>query len=233
MTSSCGAFILDMDGTIVDNMAYHTQAWFAFFVELGIEMEQSRLARLMGSHTTPELLRQVLGQHISQAEIAKYSERKEIIYRAVYAPHLRAVEGVEQFLEKARRLGIPLAVATSAGARNIVFTLGGLNLLAYFDAIIGGDDVPQGKRGPQIYLATAEHLAVAPEQCLVFEDSRSGIDAAHRAGMQVVVIATDPQAEVFRVLPSVMDVVADFRMLEPASLVNTRPLPGTLESRGL
>lgn len=225
MTSSCGAFIFDMDGTIVDNMAYHLQSWLAFFTELGIEMEQSRLAQLMGSHTTPELLRQAVDQHMSQAEIARYSERKEVIYRALYGPHLRAVEGFELFLQEARRLGIPLAIATSAGARNIEFTLDGLGILTYFDTVVGGDDVPQGKRGPQIYLTAAELLAVAPEQCLVFEDSRSGIDAAHRAGMRVVVIATDSQAEEFRGLPSVIDVVDDFRELELATLVNTRPSP--------
>jgi beta-phosphoglucomutase len=212
------AFIFDMDGTLVNNMTYHTQAWLELFTELGIEMTANRLDRLMGSRTTPELLKHVLGQHISSAEVAAYSERKEVIYRAMYGSHLKAVEGVEAFLQDSRRLGIRMAVATSAGGRNIDFTLAGLGIRAYFDVIIGGDDVPQGKSGPEIYLTTAETLVTSPGQCLVFEDSRSGIEAAHLAGMQIVVVATDPRAEAFRALPSVIDLVNDFRGLEPARL---------------
>ncbi len=215
------AFIFDMDGTLVDNMAYHTQAWLELFAELGIEMAPGRLARLMGSHTTSELLRHVLGEGISGKEIARYSQRKEVIYRTIYGPHLSAVAGVHHFLREAQALGIPMAVATSAGRRNIKFTLDGLGLKASFDAIVGGDDVPQGKSGPQIFLTTAQRLDIGPGQCLVFEDSQSGVEAAHLAGMHIVVIATNPQAEEFRGLPSVLDVVSNFSGLDPANLVTT------------
>lgn len=217
LTSS--AFVFDMDGTLVDNMAFHTQAWLEMLAELGIEMTPGRLARLMGSYTTPELLRHVLPVSISRQDVGRHSERKEIIYRTIYGPHLRAVAGVHRFLREAQVLGIPMAVATSAGRRNIEFTLDGLGLNAYFDVIVGGDDVPQGKSGPQIFLTTAQRLDFSPGQCLVFEDSQSGVEAAHLAGMRIIVIATDPQAEEFRVLSSVLDVVSDFSGLDPASLV--------------
>jgi HAD superfamily hydrolase (TIGR01509 family) len=216
---TAGAFIFDMDGTLVDNMAYHTQSWLRLFAELGIEMTSDRLDCLMGSHTTPVMLKSVLGQHTSGAEIATYSERKEAIYRAVYGPHLTAVAGVRHFLGEAQAQGIPIAVATSAGRRNIEFTLGGLGIKAGFDAIVGGDDVPQGKSGPEIFLTTAQRLGIDPEQCLVFEDSRSGVEAAQLAGMRIMVIATNPKAEEFRALPSVIGVVSDFSALEPLSLI--------------
>jgi HAD superfamily hydrolase (TIGR01509 family) len=209
-----------MDGTLVDNMAYHTRSWLELFAELKVEMTADRLERLMGSRTTPELLRHLLGRQISEQDIAAHAERKEVIYRAMYGPHLKAVEGVGQFLQKAQALGFSLALATSAGGRNIEFILSGLGIDGCFDVIIGGDDVPQGKSGPEIYLTAAARLAVSPAQCLVFEDSRSGIEAAYLAGMKVIVVATNAQADELRAQPAVIDVVSDFRGLEPANLVH-------------
>ena len=214
-----GAFIFDMDGTLVDNMPYHTRSWLKLFAELGVEMTPARLDHLMGSRTTPELLRHVLGERISEAEIQAYSQRKEAIYRAEYGPHLEAIKGVPRFLQNVQRLDLSMAVATSAGGRNIDFILGGLGIKTYFDVVVGGDDVPQGKSGPELYLVTAQKLGMCPEQCLVFEDSRSGIEAARLAGMRVIVVATNPRAEQFRSLPSVIEVVGDFAQLEPEDLV--------------
>lgn len=214
---TASAFIFDMDGTLVDNMAYHTQAWLQLFAELAVEMTPACLEPLMGS-PTPVMLKSVLGQHTSEAEMATYSQRKEAIYRAIYSPSLRAVAGVHRFLGETQAQDISMAVATSASGRNIDFVLGGLGIRAYFDVVVGGDDVPQGKCGPEIYLETAFRLGMSPEQCLVFEDSQSGIEAAHLAGMCIVVVATNPRAEEFRALPSVLDVVGDFSTLDPSSL---------------
>jgi beta-phosphoglucomutase family hydrolase len=218
--SNSNAFVFDMDGTLVDNMGFHNQAWLAMFAELGINVDDRRLKGLMDSHTTPKLLRKVLGQQLSDARIVELSERKEAIYRSTYAPHLKPVQGLQPFLQEVQRLGIPMGVATSAGARNIDFTLRGLGIQDFFSAIVGGDDVPQGKRGPEIYLAAARRLGVRPEQCLVFEDSRSGIEAAQRAGMRIIVLATHPAAEGFRSSPGVLDLVKDFCTLEPAALLS-------------
>jgi HAD superfamily hydrolase (TIGR01509 family) len=222
---SIGAFIFDMDGTLVDNMPYHTRSWLKMFAGLGVEMTPVRLDRLMGSRTTPELLRHVLGEHLSEAEIQALSLRKEAIYRAEYGPHLEPVQGVLRFLQDARRLNLSMAVATSAGRRNIEFILGGLGVKTYFDVVVGGDEVLQGKSGPEIYLVTAQKLGMRPEQCLVFEDSRSGIQAARLAGMRIIVVATNPRAEEFRSLPSVIEVVGDFERLAPEELLH---LTGTI-----
>jgi HAD superfamily hydrolase (TIGR01509 family) len=173
----------------------------------------------MGSHTTSELLRKILGPRLSDTRIAELSERKEAIYRGMYAPHLKPVQGLKPFLQEVHRLGIPMGVATSAGAQNIDFTLRGLGIQDFFGAIIGGDDVPQGKRGPEIYLTAARRLGVRPEHCLVFEDSRSGIESAQQAGMRIIVLATDPAAEGFRSSPGVLDLVKDFCTLEPTALL--------------
>jgi beta-phosphoglucomutase-like phosphatase (HAD superfamily) len=112
-----------------------------------------------------------------------------------------------------------LAVATSAGRRNIDLVLGGLGLNYLFDVIVSGDEVPQGKSGPEIYLETARRLGICPGLCLVFEDSPPGIEAAHLAGMRVIVVGTNPRADEFRSLPPVIKVVDDFVLLEPGDLM--------------
>lgn len=205
-----GAFIFDMDGTLVDNMPYHTQAWLQFFTELGIEMSATGLEELMGAHTTPVLLRQVLGGPVSEAQLQTYSERKEAIYRALYRPHLQPVRGLLPFLAEVQRLGIPLALATSAGRRNIEFVLGGIGLRYTFDIVVSGDDVPQGKAGPEIFDTAARELAIPPSRCLVFEDSSPGIRAAGLAGMRVVLVATSPDAAHLCELQPVVRTLQDY-----------------------
>jgi HAD superfamily hydrolase (TIGR01509 family) len=209
-----GALIFDMDGTLVDNMAFHTRSWLVLFKELGVEMTPSRLEVIMEANTTATLLRQELGADLTDGEVTRYGERKEDLYREIFRPHLKPVRGLEALLDRAQQRGIPLAVATSAGQRNIDFVLKGLGILNRFDVIVGGDDVPEGKGSPRIFMTTAQLLGVAPELCLVFEDSRSGIAAAHRAGMRVVVVATDGGARSFRNLPGAVDVIQDFADLD-------------------
>jgi beta-phosphoglucomutase family hydrolase len=213
------AFIFDMDGTIVDNYEYHIQSWLALFAELGMEMSPGQLRQRIGGNTSPSFLRQVLGPDVSDAQIVEYAERKECLYRSLFHPHLKPVAGLLEFLAAARHLRVPVALATSAGGRNIQFVLDGLGIAAYFDAVIGGDDVPQGKRGPELFLASAQGLGVQPGSCLAFEDSLAGIQAASMAGMRTIVVATNHEAGKWRALPSVLDVVVDFTSLDPASLL--------------
>lgn len=212
------AFVFDMDGTLVDNMRYHTRAWLQFFAEMGIEMSATRLEPLMGANTTPILLRQVLGRPVTNAQLLAYSERKETIYRDLYRPHLKPVRGLVPFLAEVQRLGTPLALATSAGRQNIEFILGGLELDSAFDVVVSGDDVPQGKAGPEIFVTVARELAIPPSHCLVFEDSSSGIMAAGQAGMRVVLVATSPDAVHLCDLPPVVRSLHDFAV-DPAEFL--------------
>ena len=218
-TSKPGALIFDMDGTMVDNMAFHTQSWLALFEELGVGMTASRLEEIMGMHTTVTLLRQELGRELTDEEVTRYGERKEALYREIYRPHLEPVHGLEAFLDQAQCRGIPLAVATSAGRRNIDFVLNELGMMDRFDVIVGSDQVPEGKGGPRIYVTTAQQLGVEPKLCLVFEDSRSGISAAYEAGMRIVVVATDASAASFRRLPGVVDVIDDYAALNQGTRI--------------
>ncbi len=212
------AFILDMDGTIVDNIPFHVRSWLALLAELGVPITEAGFIRRMVGKTNAETLRELVGADLTDEQIAAYAERKEALYRELYRPHLRPVPGLDEFLQDAHRLGIPLALATSAPRANIDFVLGGLGLDGHFQAVIGADRVARGKPHPDLFLAAAEALSMTPARCLVFEDSLMGLEAARRAGMPAVAVATTLDPREFARLPNVVRVTRDLA-LDPAALL--------------
>lgn len=212
------AFIFDMDGTIIDNIRFHLQAWSDFLSSLGVEMTEAELDR-HNHGTIGEVLRRICGEHLSEADVLELGERKESRYRELYRPHLRLIAGLPSFLEEAKQLGIPMALATSAAAPNIDFVLDGLGIRSYFQACVGGDDVEFGKPHPETFLKAAQRLGYPPAQCLVFEDTLSGIAAAEQAGMKVIAITTTLPAQAFAELPTVQYATPDFTSLHPIALM--------------
>jgi beta-phosphoglucomutase family hydrolase len=213
------AFIFDMDGTLVDNMKYHSQAWRALFESLGIHLEADEFQRRSAGKTNPEILRKFTGRNCSKEEIQVLSDQKENFYRDLYRPHLKAIEGLLPFLKHAKELNIPMGLATAAGIENIAFVLQGLKLENFFSAIVGAEDIQKGKPDPEIFIKSAAKLHIQPEDCIVFEDSLFGIEAAQRAGMRAVFITTSHQPEELGNQPAVMLAVPDFSTLDIKVLV--------------
>jgi beta-phosphoglucomutase len=216
---SAKAFIFDMDGTLVDNMKVHAEAWVKLFEEIGMEMNAEDFHVKTAGKTNPEIFRNVLGPEISNERIEELSDRKEEIYRNAFRSNLQPLAGAIEFLDEARRLGVKMAVATSAPDKNIEFVLDGLNLRHYFQTVVGASDITRGKPHPEIFLKSAEQLGVGPENCLVFEDALNGVEAARRAGMQSVAIATVNPLEELINLPTVVTAAKDFVGLNAADLI--------------
>jgi beta-phosphoglucomutase family hydrolase len=213
------AFIFDMDGTIVDNMRIHNQTWQIVMADEGVQIDIDDFNRQTTGKKTPEILRLYLGEKATEVEIQRISEKKENIYRQVFRPYLRAIAGLPGFLEEARKLHIPVGLATSAGKTNIEYTLSGTGLKPYFDVLVGGEEVLQGKPDPEIFLMAAQRLGVPPQRCLVFEDALLGIEAACRAGMQAVAITTTLPAKEFVGLCPVVEIASDFLDLHPDQFI--------------
>ena len=135
---------------------------------------------------------------------------KEAIYRALYAPHRRLVKGLRRLLDRAAAAGAGLAVATSAPRQNVAFILDYFGLRDRFAAIVGAEDVGAGKPDPEAFLAAAARLGLAPERCAVFEDAPAGVEAARRAGMRCIAVATTYPATTFVAAPHVIACVSDF-----------------------
>jgi len=189
MMDAFNALIFDMDGTLIDNMVFHERAWMLFLEQKGIQMSKEEFeAKHYG--TIDEVVPRIFGPGLSAEEIRQLGAEKEALYREIYQPHIREIEGLSHFLEHLRKQNYPLALATMGDRNNVRFTLDNLGIRSFFDAIISGEDVKEGKPEPEIFFIAASRLEADPLHCLVFEDSRSGVEAAHRAGMQTVALAT-------------------------------------------
>lgn len=183
------AYIFDMDGVIIDNISFHITALKEFYARFGKTITDEYFQQHINGRTTQELIHDLV-DNPSHEQVMELSEEKEVIYRKIYQPHLKATAGLLDFLQDAKSRGIKMAVATSAITSNVDFTLDGLNIRHFFDAIIDSTMVKKGKPDPEIYLKAADSLQTKTADCVVFEDAISGIKAAKNAGIQVVGICT-------------------------------------------
>jgi beta-phosphoglucomutase family hydrolase len=218
------AFIFDMDGTLVDNMEVHTQIWLEMLLEHGVAMTAEEFHHRASGKPNERVLREVFDGRMSKEETAAFAARKEARYRVAYGPQMRPVRGLPRFLAAAQRLRVPMSLATSAGSDNIAFVLGGLEIEHIFHAVVGAEDVTHGKPDPEMFLLAAERMGVDPRGCLVFEDAPAGIEAASRAGMRAIAVATTAPAHTYSGLKPVVRVIEDFTSVTPEGLLAEIPL---------
>ena len=119
-------------------------------------------------------------------------EEKESLFREIYAPHIEPIEGILGFIADLKSNGVKLGVATSAPYANLDLILRDVPIREKLGSIMASEDVKKHKPDPEVYLTSAKNLGVSPEQCLVFEDSFSGISAALNAGMRVAGVLSSP-----------------------------------------
>ncbi|HEX7646031.1 MAG TPA: HAD family phosphatase [Noviherbaspirillum sp.] len=203
------ALIFDMDGTIVDNMAYHTASWVEFFRRRGRDIDEHEFFLRTAGRQGHEIMREYIRADLSDTECAALNAEKEEVYRELYQPHRKTVAGFDALVAQAKSAGIILAVATSAPPANIVFTLDGLDIRRHFDAVVGAADVKRGKPEPDVFLKAAEACGTAPENCIVFEDAPLGVEAARRAGMPAIALTTTLPADAFEGFDNLLATAAD------------------------
>ncbi len=205
------ALILDMDGVIIDSNPWHRKAWAEYNRRFGIETDETMQQRMYGKRND-DIVRDFLGSHLTDEEARAHGAAKERLYRQTIRPVVNEVlvPGVRDFLKRHRHQ--PIGLATNAEAPNVDFVLDTARLRPYFRVVVDGHQVPIPKPHPDIYLMAAERLGTAPRDCVVFEDSFTGIDAARAAGMVVVGVLTTHEE-----LPGVDLAIRDFHSpeLEP------------------
>lgn len=205
------AFIFDLNGTMIDDMQYHSAAWFSILNdELKAGLSREEVDRQMYGKNE-ELLDRVFGRgRFTPRELAEISHKKELSYQAAFRPYLQLIRGLSPFLEKAREQGIHMAIGSAAIPFNIDFVLDNLGIRDYFGAIVSAEDVKVSKPDPETFIKAARILGIPPEACIVFEDAPKGVEAAFNAGMRTIVLTTMHERDEFGRYPNVLRYIADY-----------------------
>jgi beta-phosphoglucomutase len=212
-----GAVIFDMDGVLVDSEPLYDQATTLFLRDFGVEADSAFYDRLRGL-TLPAVWgslkdRYALPQPL--AELAAESSRRLDLFFAEL-PGLEPMPGARELVAALRTEGVALAVASSSRRSRVELLLRRLGLEPAFAAVVSGDDVERGKPDPEIFLAAADRLDVAPARCAVLEDADRGVRAALAAGMRCVALDRGQGGQPGLALAHLT--VTDLRDLSPARL---------------
>ncbi|WP_210489170.1 beta-phosphoglucomutase [Rufibacter aurantiacus] len=186
--STIKACLFDLDGVLVDTAVYHFKAWRQLAQTLGIDFTEHDNERLKGVSRVRslEIILEIGNQTMEQEKMLALCEQKNTEYLLDVAKMTpdEILPGVVDFLKSLKAEGIKIALGSAS--KNAQLILERTNLLPYFDAIIDGRHVVNGKPHPEVFLKGAEALGVQPSECVVFEDAVAGVEAAKNGGMLCV-----------------------------------------------
>ena len=178
--------IFDMDGVICHTNPYHSKAFRVFFEKRNLFPTEEEFSNHMYGKSNSYIFSHFLGRKIEGEELDTYELEKEGLFREIYADHVKPINGFMTFLENLSGRGLKLGVATSAPKANMDLILDTLKIRGTFGSLMASENVNNHKPDPEVYLTSAENLSSGSSECLVFEDSYSGISAAINANMKVV-----------------------------------------------
>ena len=200
--------IFDMDGVIMDNNPYHEKAWKTFCRIHQVHLTDEELQKYVFGRIAKDTIDFIFKKKHSQEDVDRYVNEKEEVYRAMYTDKIKLLDGLKEFLEELKDKKVPAAVATSAPRDNVEFVFKYLPLRNYFEFVLDASHIKNGKPNPEIYLKSISKLGLEPNQCIVFEDSLSGVQAALDSGAHVIAVSTTHRPEEFH---NVSGIIKDFR----------------------
>jgi HAD superfamily hydrolase (TIGR01509 family) len=212
------AVIFDMDGLMLDSERAIVDSLVRAATELGHDLPYALWLRMIGH--SEAVCRGLLREHMEDDEVQALLERAHLLYEVVVDAGVPHRPGIVALLDWLQAQGIPRAVATSTKRPLALRKLRASGLLDRFDAICTSSDVAQPKPAPDVYLLAASKLGVAPERCLVLEDSPTGVRAALAAGMTPVQVPDllPPDAEVRALRHRIVASLGDAQRLLEAQL---------------
>lgn len=184
------AVLFDMDGVIIDSNPAHKKAIVKFCQKYGKHLSDEEMKKFIWGRTNKEWIRHLFGENLPDAELMVYADEKELLFRTIFEPDIRLLAGLSEFLDLLKQHNIPMAIGTSAPRANVDFVFKHTGIERYFDAVLDERAVTVGKPNPEIYLKAARALNFNPSDCIVIEDSLSGVEAGKRAGCKVIGITT-------------------------------------------
>ncbi len=211
------AVIWDMDGVVADTARQHFQSWQFAFGRQGYSFPEAVFKTVFGQRNDT-IIRLIMGSGTSLSRIDQVARDKEEFFRAAVKTELQPFPGVIQLLKILRQNSLRTAIASSAPLENIQAVLGGLKILDYFQALVYGLEVREGKPSPQIFQLAARKLGVSAGESVVIEDAVAGVQAAKAGGMRCIAVTnTHPPASL-----AAADIIVD--SLERIGLVELEAL---------
>jgi HAD superfamily hydrolase (TIGR01509 family) len=177
------ALIFDCDGTLADTMPAHYRAWIEILHPHGITLSEDRFYA-MGGMPTGKILEKLFSEVGKVPDVETLTKQKEEAFIAE-AAEIRPIEKVVEVARKARG-NLPMAVASGGHRHMVELTLRRIGILDWFPVLVTAEDTVRHKPEPDVFLEAARRLGVSPAECVVYEDTDLGIEAARRAGMQWV-----------------------------------------------
>ncbi len=207
--------IFDWDGVVIDSSSHHEASWELLAKEVSKPLPSDHFKRGFGQRNAV-IIPEILDWSHDPAEIARWSLRKEALYRDIVGEQgLVALNGVRELLDELNEAEIPCVVGTSTERANVEMSLDLLSLHGKFSDMVCSEDVSRGKPDPEVFLKAAEKTGLPPNRCFVIEDTAHGVEAALTGGMKAIGVATTRPA---RHLSAAHWVAKDMTKLNLASI---------------
>ncbi|MFC5721549.1 HAD family hydrolase [Streptomyces gamaensis] len=188
------AVVFDLDGTLVDSEPNYYEAGRRVLLRYGVpgfSWEEHERFIGIGTRETLEVLRR---EHGIAAPVDELLAAKNREYLALAGAHTEVFPRMRAFVDLLHGSGVPMAVASGSSRAAIDAVLAATGLGGRISAVVSAEEVAGGKPEPDVFLEAARRLGVAPERCVVVEDSAPGVQAARRAGMRCIAVPYVPGA---------------------------------------
>lgn len=202
------ALLFDLDGTLIDSMPLHHEAWRSWHARQGLAFDEDGFFAATAGRTNAEILADLFPAR-PESEREAMAEHKEQLYRELAAERLTLIAGADDLLADAGGRGLKLAICTAAPPGNIRVAFERFGLGSRVQAVTSPADGLRGKPHPDIFAEAARRLGVPPAQCIVFEDAPLGVEAARRAGMRAFALTTTLPAADFAAFSNLIGVAPD------------------------
>ena len=182
-------FIFDLDGTLIDSMPHHIRAWIAVGAEHGFKVNPDDIYA-WGGISSLDVVDRLKKQGCNAGDPDAFVARKVALYRE-HINEVKLFQNVFSIMKGAHERGCKCAIASGTQRKNAIDTIAIHDLKAYVDALVTAEDVRKHKPDPETFLKAANQLELPPEECVVFEDGRLGIEAAIAGGFDCVEVKND------------------------------------------
>lgn len=211
-TNNLKAIIFDMDGTLIDNIPFHKEAWLSFLKRHDILLNPEEF-QAQNHGNIDEMIKRFFGQNLRDEKVKELGQEKEKTYRDLYKNHIQEIAGLTNLLNKMKDLEIKASLATMGDTPNIDFVLDELSIRKFFHSVTGGHEITRGKPDAEIFNLALKKMNLNSADCIVVEDSIGGIISARQAGIKVIGITTSHSRDELKA-SGCFHVVSDFVELQ-------------------